>query len=279
MKILVTGANGYLGEGVTKSLLDYGAAVIATGRASQFIDSRAIVKECDLFSVENPFEYFGCPDAVIHLAWEDGFKHDSLSHIQNLSKHYTFLTKLIDSGIKQVCGMGSMHEIGFHEGSINENTPCNPLSLYGIAKNALRQSIQIKQKSKGGCFQWIRGFYIVGNASRGCSIFSKITQAVRDGRKTFPFTMGLNQFDFIDYDTMCDQIALVALQQEVNGIINCCSGRPEKLSERVERYIKENNYDIKLEYGAFPDRPYDSKAVWGDDRKIRAILASKGNGK
>lgn len=94
MKILVTGANGYLGEGVTKSLLDYGAAVIATGRASQFIDSRAIVKECDLFSVENPFEYFGCPDAVIHLAWEDGFKHDSLSHIQNLSKHYAFLTKL-----------------------------------------------------------------------------------------------------------------------------------------------------------------------------------------
>ena len=29
---------------------------------------------------------------------------------------------------------------------------------------------------------------------------------------------------------------------------------------------------IKLKYGAFPDRPYDSKAVWGDSRKIEAIM-------
>ena len=58
----------------------------------------------------------------------------------------------------------------------------------------------------------------------------------------------------------------------LNGIINICSGKPEKLSDRVERFIKENNYNIKLEYGAFPDRPYDSKAVWGDGKKIQEIM-------
>jgi len=36
--------------------------------------------------------------------------------------------------------------------------------------------------------------------------------------------------------------------------------------------IKENNLDIKLEYGAFPDRPYDSPGVWGDATKIQKIL-------
>ncbi|MFR8844212.1 MAG: hypothetical protein ACLVGL_03665 [Waltera sp.] len=61
-------------------------------------------------------------------------------------------------------------------------------------------------------------------------------------------------------------------QSKINGIINICSGRPEKLSDRVERFIKENDYDIKLEYGAFPDRPYDSKAVWGNSQKIEQIL-------
>ena len=168
--------------------------------------------------------------------------------------------------------LGSMHEVGFHEGSINENTPCNPLSLYGIAKNALRQSIQIQQKTKDFVFQWIRGYYIVGNAERGCSIFSKITQSVKEGKKTFPFTQGLNQFDFIDYAEMCNQIAAVAMQTKINEIINCCSGRPEKLADRVERYIKENGYNILLQYGAFPDRLYDSKAIWGDDTKIKQIL-------
>ena len=278
MKILVTGANGYLGQGVTKVLCDKGEQVIATGHSSEFIDSRAEIKDCDLFSIENPFDYFEKPDVVLHLAWKDGFKHASLTHINDLSKHYLFLTKLIDSGIKQVCVVGSMHEIGFWEGSINESTPCNPLSLYGIAKNALRQSIEIQKKTSDFVFQWIRGYYIVGNAERGCSIFSKITQAAKEGKSTFPFTLGLNQFDFIDYEKMCHQIAAVVRQNKVSGIINCCSGRPEKLADRVERYIKENNYLIKLEYGAFPDRPYDSKAVWGDDKKIREILALEGEG-
>ena len=31
--------------------------------------------------------------------------------------------------------MGSMHEIGYWEGAIDENTPCNPMSMYGIAKD------------------------------------------------------------------------------------------------------------------------------------------------
>ena len=61
-------------------------------------------------------------------------------------------------------------------------------------------------------------------------------------------------------------------QDEVTGIINICSWRPEKLSDRVERFIKENNYNIKLEYGAFPDRPCDSKAVWGNNKKIQKIF-------
>jgi dTDP-6-deoxy-L-talose 4-dehydrogenase (NAD+) len=84
--------------------------------------------------------------------------------------------------------------------------------------------------------------------------------------------MGLNQFDFIDYDNFCDQVAYAILQTDINGIINICSGRPEKLSDRVERFIKDERYNISLNFGAFPDRPYDSKAIWGDDKKIQEIL-------
>lgn len=71
------------------------------------------------------------------------------------------------------------------------------------------------------------------------------------------------------------QVASCITQDKVNGIINICSGRPEKLADRVERFISENNYQIKLEYGAFPDRPYDSKAVWGNNAKIQEILKNE----
>jgi dTDP-6-deoxy-L-talose 4-dehydrogenase (NAD+) len=85
--------------------------------------------------------------------------------------------------------------------------------------------------------------------------------------------MGLNQFDFLNYEEFCKQVAAAVVQDEVNGVIEICSGRPEKLADRVERFIKENGYNIKLQYGVFPDRPYDSKAVWGDNKKIEQIMS------
>ena len=272
MKILVTGANGYIGQGVVKALLDSGNEVIATDIRDTYIDKRANIMLADIFTMDNPFEHFGQPEVVIHLAWRNGFVHNDMSHIEDLPKHYVFLKSLLEAGLKHLCVMGSMHEIGFFEGSINENTPTNPLSLYGISKDALRRSVELIAKQKEVIFQWIRGYYIVGNSEQGCSIFSKITEAEKSGKEFFPFTTGQNQWDFIDYDCFCNQIKAIALQEKYTGIINACSGRPEKLADRVERFIKENHYNIKLNYGTFPDRPYDSKAVWGDDTIIQKIM-------
>lgn len=271
MKILVTGANGYLGKGVVKTLLDEGAEVIAASRRNMFIDPRADIRLCDIYSLEDPYNALGRPDVLLHMAWRDGFVHNSDAHISDLPAHVSFIKKMLAGGVKQVAVMGTMHEVGFFEGSINENTPCNPQNPYGISKNALRALTELECKKAGAVFQWLRGYYIVGATEDGASIFSKIVKAAHEGKKEFPFTMGLNLYDFTDYGDFCAQVAHTVQQSEIDGIINICSGRPEKLADRVERFIKENGFDIKLNYGAFPDRPYDSKAVWGDDRKIRQI--------
>ena len=272
MKILVTGANGYVGTGVVKQLIEDGHEVIATDFLTNYIDERAKAIATDLFTVDDPFEFYGRPDAVVHLAWRDGFMHSSDAHLVDLPKHYNFLRNLIEGGISKVAVMGSMHEIGFFEGAINENTPANPQSLYGISKNALRNAVMLLAQNRNTIFQWLRGVYIVGHTTAGCSIFSKITQAEKEGKEKFPFTTGTNQYDFIDYGDFCEQIAAVVEQEAINGIINCCSGYPMKLKDRVEEFIKQNGYKITLEYGAFPDRPYDSKAVWGDNSKITKIM-------
>lgn len=65
------------------------------------------------------------------------------------------------------------------------------------------------------------------------------------------------------------------MNSDINGIINVCTGRPEKLADRVEKFIQEKNYPIVLKYRAFPDRPYDSKAIWGDNFKISIIEKNK----
>lgn len=275
MKILITGANGYMGQGIVSEFVKRGEDIVASDISTVDIKEDICKISGNIFELEDPYTYLDEPDILVHLAWRDGFKHNADSHMIDLPKHYLFLKKMMDSGVKKVCVMGSMHEVGFYEGSINENTPCNPMSLYGIAKNALRNAVSLYAEERKIDFIWLRGYYIVGHAEYGSSIFSKIVQAVREGKKEFPFTTGQNQYDFLKYEDFCKQVVSAVLQDDIKGIINCCSGYPQKLADAVEDFIKEKKYPIKLKYGVYPERAYDSKAVWGDAKIINEIMAKE----
>lgn len=274
MKILVTGANGYIGRHVVNALLDRGCEVIACDVNTEDIDNRANRLDFNLFELPlgNLFEFFGCPDVCLHMAWRNGFIHNSPSHLADLSAHFNFIIRLIDDGLKHAAIMGSMHEIGYWEGAITEKTPTNPISLYGIAKDALRRATALYAEQKGCIYQWLRCYYILGDDKRSSSIFGKILRAEEEGKSSFPFTSGRNKYDFIDVDELSQLIAATILQNDITGIINCCKGEPISLAERVESFIKEHGLKIKLDYGVFPDRPYDSPCIYGDASKINKII-------
>lgn len=273
-KILVTGANGYIGCHTVRALLDLGAQVVAVDLRHDRVDPRAVCLDYDIFhSDEKTFEALGCPDVCLHLAWMDGFVHNAPSHLASLGAHYAFIQNMAQSGCKQIAVMGSMHEVGYTVGAVTEDTPANPMSLYGIAKNALRQAVLLLAGShRDVTFQWLRGYYIVGDDAHGNSIFAKLIAKAQSGEKTFPFTSGKNEYDFISLGELALEIALSVLQDEVTGIINCASGHPVSLKDRVCRFISDKKLDITLEYGAFPDRAYDSPCIYGDSTKIKQIV-------
>ena len=274
MKVLVTGANGYIGRHVIKVLLDRHVEVIACDITTTEVDKRAERMSLNLFdlSVEDVYSFLGTPDVCLHMAWRNGFVHNAPTQMGDLSAHYRFLTGLIDGGLPQLAVMGTMHEVGYWNGAIDEHTPCNPISLYGIAKDALRRSMIQYTQQKGCILQWLRCYYVVGDDKKNHSIFCKLLEAAEEGKRTFPFTSGKNKYDFITVDDLAQMIAAVIMQRNITGIIKCCTGKPVSLGERVEQFIKECNLRIELEYGAFPERPYDSPCVYGDTSKISQII-------
>lgn len=271
MRVLVTGANGYIGRWVVRALLDRGVQVVAADIrkcAAEGVESFV----GDILSVSTEqIKGLGNLDAVIHLAWQDGFNHQADSHIDNLGKHVHFIKNLAAVGCTNVSVMGSMHEIGYYEGCVTADTPCRPMSNYGIAKVALRQCLELMADHGEINLKWLRAFYIMGDDEHNQSIFSKIIAWEKEGRETFPFNSGRNKYDFIHVWDLGRQISNAAVQTDICGIINVCSGKPVQLKDQVDMFLQERRFKIRPEYGKFPDRPYDSPAIWGDNALINRI--------
>ena len=273
-KVLVTGANGYIGKNVINYLLNNNIEVVAVDISLNKINDKVKKIEANIFeNTDYLFSNLRNVDTCIHLAWRNGFVHNSITHLEDISLHYKFLRKIYEFGIKNINVIGTMHEIGYWKGEVDNNTSTNPISFYGIAKNSLRQSLEILNDSDKELFiKWLRVFYIQGDDRNNNSIFSKILQKEDEGAKTFPFTTGKNKYDFINIEILAEMISKASLQTDITGIINCCSGKPVSLKEKVESFLKENNLKIKLEYGVFPDRAYDSPAIWGNNNIISEII-------
>ncbi len=276
--VLVTGAAGYVGRHVVTALISRGFdvdAVVRPGSAHR-VDPRARIREADVLdpSLDASDLLTAETAAVVHLAWQDGFTHNAPSHMLRLSDHFRLLTGFAAAGVPRLAVLGTMHEVGYWEGAIDADTPTNPRSLYGVAKDALRRSLALAMPVSTE-LAWLRCYYIYGDDRNNSSIFTRLLEAADAGKSTMPFTTGKNKYDFIHVSALADQIAVASTTGGVAGVINCSSGVPVSLAERVEGFISENSLPITLEYGAFPDRPYDSSAVWGDSARIEALMATQ----
>lgn len=280
-KILVTGATGFIGNYVIESLLKDHHQVIASslsaGKASRqpWFDKVKYIP-FNLSATEgydNLYERFLEPDALIHLAWEGLPNYKAAFHIEeNLPRHLSFLTNLIDHGLKDITITGTCFEYGMVEGLLKEDMITKPANPYAIAKDRLRKELQQVQETHSFILKWVRLFYMYGKGQNPNSLLSQLDKALEEGRDSFNMSGGQQVRDFLPVEKVADYITRIALQADITGIVNCCSGVPITVESLVKEYLKQKNKTISLNLGHYPYPDYEPMSFWGDNNKLKQII-------
>ncbi len=278
MKILVTGATGFVGHHVVKWLVDNNYEVIASGtdtnKASQyswFKDVKFI--PCDYFKENiDYYDHFGKPDIIIHLAWKGLPNYFDQIHIDNLVASMNLLNSFIDHKDCKIVVLGTDKEYGLMNGCLSENLITDPKTMYGLAKDTLRKFLELKTAGTSQNWNWIRLFFIYGEGQSKKSILPLVDAAIENGDNEFPMSQGEQLRDYLPVEKAAEYICKIALQKDYNGIVNCCSGNPISVRRLVEEHLKRENKSIKLKFGVYGYPEYEAMSFWGDTSLLKRII-------
>lgn len=268
MKIAVTGASGFIGRYVLTNLLNYKVEVVAITRdATRLVDFSPQVQIIEMDIAQPPVDCFaqlGCPDILIHLAW-DGLPHyKSLHHFETeLPRQYNFLKTMIEAGLPSLLVTGTCFEYGMQSGPLSAEMQTQPNNPYGYAKDALQQQLKFLQSIKPFNLTWARLFYMYGEGQPSSSLYPILKESIVRGDKVFNMSGGEQLRDYLPVAEVASRIVRLAMTEGNVGTINICSGKPISVRSLVEQWLRENDWEIELNFGYYPYPDYEPMAFWG----------------
>ena len=278
MKVLVSGATGFIGKQVVQFLQSLGQwRILTSGRNEEklkHLDADYIVYDLNQ-EQHNCYDQLGRPEVLIHLAWEGLPNYQESFHLhRNLINHYRFLKRMIEQGLPSLTVTGTCYEYGLQNGCLQETMPTNPTTCYGMAKDVLRRRLAALQQEHPFRLRWLRLFFMYGPGQPARSLMAQVDRALATGREDFDMSGGEQLRDYLPASEVAALIAKVALQPRHDGIFNICSGQPISVRRLVEEHIAAKGGRLRLNLGIFPYPDHEPLAYWGDPTRLRLAVAA-----
>jgi len=263
-QVLVTGANGFIGRHTISPLLQRGYEVHALSREKKTNTSDGLYwHQLDLMDAKSVQELFldVKPTHMLHLAWytEHGLFWQSQENLRWVEISLNLLRCFHNYGGKRVAMAGTCAEYDWqYECCIENSTPCNPHTLYGVSKHALHSIAEAYCENNGISLAWGRVFFLFGPNEHPQRFVPQLISGLINGKQV-ACTEGTQLRDFMHVADVAEAFVNL-LDSDVEGPVNIASGQPVTLRYLAEMIMNHVGGHGSVKFGALP-MPVSEPAV------------------
>ena len=288
MRILVTGAAGFVGRWLVPRLMERGDEVVGLRLPGEAAWDGPRWIPLDLRDAQATRQIVGDvrPDKVVHLAAVSFAPDAARDPLEALRVNYGALDALIH-GMREFAQGALLLYIGTGDAyggrplngpPCHEDDPLRPGNPYAATKAAAEQRCVLAGEREGLRIIRTRPLNHTGPGRPERYVESSIArQLVRVERKEQPAVLQLGNLDpvrdFSDVRDVVSAYELLLERGEPGSVYNVCSGRGCSVRELVDRLSRLAGVKVRVERN--PDRyrpaPEDRLALVGDPARLRAL--------
>lgn len=282
--VLVTGAAGFIGIHVVKTLLNQQSrvyALIEHGDAGS--RKRLMDVDCGIEIIDDSAAMFTNPkaypafDQIFHLATvgvRPDFNDIKLICDVNIKLGCQLVDFARENGSGLLVNFGSCFEYGDHgDVLLTEDMGCNPESLYAISKNASTTLLNAYAKMQSVQLITVRPFGVFGEGEGPNRLAPSIIRSCLKGENVRT-TPGEQIRDFVNVKDVARSIVCLAnAGYTAYEIYNICSSNPVSVRSFIEEIVEVCGFDLSLvQFGSIPYRQNEAMIFAGNNEKLQKII-------
>jgi nucleoside-diphosphate-sugar epimerase len=273
MKILVTGASGFIGRYCCSQLVVQGHEVHAVS-SNYKLDMGYNWHKANLLDNEQTIKLMReiQPTHLLHLAWyaEPGKYWASVRNYHWVKASLTLFEQFSEFGGKRIVSAGTCAEYDWgYEKYVENMTPLKPVSLYGVCKHSLQMMLSTYASLNELSIAWGRVFSVYGPHEHSHRLCSSIIQQL-----IFDNKIKCNNADLVrDYLHVSDvaKAFVMLINSDLEGPVNIGSGVGIKLRDMVKTIeAKVGNFD-RLEILNSPIASSSPRILVSNNERLKSI--------
>jgi nucleoside-diphosphate-sugar epimerase len=278
VRVLLTGASGFIGGYALEALVEQGHEVCAVARSPSPEREGVTWYECDLLdrgAAERLVEEAQASH-LLHLAWyvQPGSFWNAAENERWIDASLRLLRAFGEGGGRRAVMAGTCAEYTWGEEPLREldsphgqATALEPATLYGACKHATHIAAEAVARQLDVSLAWGRIFFLYGPGEDSARLVCQVAQSLLAGEQV-PTTDGEQQRDFMHVRDVASAFVEL-LSGDVSGPVNIASGQAAPILEIVTLIAEQAGGLERVRFGALERRAGEPERIVADVERLR----------